>query len=108
MASFIEKKKILKLFNSRVALHFYFWATIWTAVFMVERIVGKSFKSQLGFFAFLFILFFPVYSHFYIIEKFFAKKKYFFYLLSLFCILYVSAKLIRMFGSKEFITFGQN
>ncbi len=105
MASLIEKKKILKIFNSRVALHFYFWATIWTVAFMVERIVGTSFKSQPGFFAFLFTLFFPVYSHFYILEKLFTKKKYIFYLLSLFIILYLSAKLIRIFGSKEFITY---
>jgi len=105
MASLIEKKKILKILNSRVALHFYFWATIWTVAFIVERIVGTSFKSQLGFFAFLFILFFPVYSHFYILETFFTKKKYIFYLLGLFIILYLSAKLIRIFGSKEFVTY---
>lgn len=105
MAFLIEKNKILKIFNCRAALHFYFWVTIWTGAIIIDRIVGTLFKSGFSFFAGLLVLPIAVYTHFYIIKKFFTKKKFTFYLLGLFVILYLSAKFFRIFVSENFRTY---
>ncbi len=64
----------------RFALHAIFWAVVYTVLFLFNKITGNLFRGP-GWMALFFLsLPLPVYLHFYLLERFFNKKRYVLYI----------------------------
>jgi len=72
-----ERGSLKKILTARVAYHIYFWAFFFFLVFMTPEKEGVtlSMKAMSGLRVILLGLF-PVYFHFFVLEKFFYRKKY--------------------------------
>lgn len=88
-----RKKTLLNILNKRTAYHYYFWGVIFAGIFILMRMISSTGYS-LGF-ASLYSLLqaLPVYSHFFILKKFFNKKKYLAYIFTAMGILIFSGSL---------------
>jgi LytS/YehU family sensor histidine kinase len=77
-------KKLGRIFTSRVAYHLYFWIFFFGLMFLSSGAEEESLTvrivNSLEYIAFLVV---PVYIHFFILDRFFYKKKYAIYVLSL-------------------------
>jgi two-component system LytT family sensor kinase len=77
-------KKLGRMFTSRVAYHVYFWLFFFGLMFLssgtMEKSVTVRIIHSLEYIAFLIV---PVYIHFFILDRFFYKKKFVIYILDL-------------------------
>jgi len=74
-----------KLFKNSIANHIYLWVYIFVIILLIVIALQKSFYSALGI-SLSMILFMikPVYEHFFILNKYFNKAKYYQYIFWLF------------------------
>lgn len=91
-------KKIGRIFTSRIAYHLYFWIFFFGLTFLSsgakKEILTDRIVQSLEYIAFLIV---PVYIHFLILDRFFYKRKYVLYILSLFTILFSWGYLLDRF-----------
>ena len=91
-------KKIGRIFTSRIAYHLYFWIFFFGLTFLSsgakKEILTDRIVQSLEYIAFLIV---PVYIHFLILDRFFYKRKYVLYVLSLFTLLFGWGYLVNRF-----------
>ena len=86
-----NKSKIVKIVNSRIAYHVYFWIFLLSILLLEPTGEEVAYWYRLRYsFCAIGTAFFPVYSHFYIFEKYFFRKRYGIYTLLLPVIISVS------------------
>ena len=94
----MKMKKLGRIFTSRVAYHLYFWIFFFGLTFLSSGAKKETLTvrivQSLEYIAFLIV---PVYIHFFILDRFFYKRKYVLYVLSLFTLLFGWGYLVNRF-----------
>jgi two-component system LytT family sensor kinase len=91
-------KKLGRIFTSRIAYHVYFWLFFFGLMFLSsgakKETLSVRIVQSLEYIAFLIV---PVYIHFFNLNRFFYKKKYVLYVLSLITLLFGWGYLVNRF-----------
>lgn len=91
-------KKLGQIFTSRFAYHMYFWIFFCGLMFLSSGAKEESLTVRVvQSFEYIAFLIVPVYFHFFIFDRFFYKRKYVLYVLSLFTILFGWGYLVNRF-----------
>ena len=84
-----KMKKLGRILTSRYANHIYFWLVFFGLMFLASGAGEESLSTRvIHSFEYIGFLVVPVYIHFFIFARFFYKKKYVLYVLSLVTILF--------------------
>lgn len=96
-----ERSFLKKILTARVAYHIYFWAFFFFLIFITpeKKGVTLSMKALTGL-RIIMLGLFPVYFHFFVLEKFFYRKKYMIY-----AALFISAMIPYIYLFMLFSTF---
>ncbi|MGB3863082.1 MAG: histidine kinase [Candidatus Aminicenantaceae bacterium] len=82
-------KKLGRIFTSRFAYHMYFWIFFFGLMFLSSGAKEESLTVRVvQSFEYIAFLIVPVYIHFFILDRFFYRKKYVLYILSLVVMLF--------------------
>jgi two-component system, LytTR family, sensor kinase len=102
-----NKNRFKRFFNNSAAYHFY----IWIVLFLLLSVENLFDPSRLVFaLTYVVLAIMPVYSHFFILDKFLIVKRFLIYLISLFIIIiafgWIEFVVIRSFGQSKATLFG--
>jgi hypothetical protein len=102
-----KMKKLGRILTSRIANHIYFWLVFFALMFLASGADEESLSVRLihssEYIGFLIV---PVYVHFFIFARFFYKKKYVRYALSLVAILFGWGYLLDKFFYQRYMAKG--
>jgi len=93
-----------KLFKNSIANHIYFWVYIFLIILLIVISLQKSFNTALGIsLSMSLFMIKPVYEHFFILNKYFNKAKYYQYVFWLFVLTFGNGFLgyyifVKLFG----------